>query len=121
MISEFHLRNFFALLILTSLIADLVIGGLVLADSPRRKINRLFATLAFALALCGVSLVAFNLTQGSTSLFWSRLCSSSSIFIPPLFFHLVLGSLGSSLKHIYPNRQYLFERGKQLAYVSSSG
>ncbi len=116
------LRNAFFLLILFSALVNLIVGGLVLTDSPRRKINRLFTLLCFTLTAWGFSFIGLNLaTNSDVSLFWFRLYAACLLIVPPLFYHLVLGSIGNPLKGVGSVIPEFFEKARQLAYVFGIG
>src|SRR5262245_34590803 len=113
----FPSRNISSFVILLFVLANIVLGGLVLLDSPRRKVNRLFFTLSTLFSVWGVSFIGFNLSPSATSaLIWSRLYAVSVLFIPPLFYHLSLGSVGSHVKRLNNPGSRIPERIKQLAY-----
>ena len=117
-----HARNVFALLILFSALVNLILGGLVLADSPRRKINRLFSILCIVLTFCAVAFIGLNYSPTERmSLAWARAFAVALLFIPPLFYHLVLGSIGNPLKGQELFLAPMYDRLKQLAYVFSGG
>ncbi|MBV9079929.1 MAG: hypothetical protein JO102_02280, partial [Elusimicrobia bacterium] len=122
MLTALQQRQVFSLVILFASVANLVLGGLVLVDSPRRKVNRLFAILATFLSAWGINFIGLNLSSSSAAiLVWSRLYAASLLFVPPIFFHLILGSIGNPLKGHESSRPVLYDRLRQLAYVFSSG
>ena len=114
--------NIFTLVILMSILVNIVLGGLVLLDSPRRRINRLFTLLCAILSLWAISFVGYNLSpaQLSTTI-WSRIYTACILFISPVFFHMVLGSIGTPFKGQSLDISKLTDRIKQLAYVFSAG
>jgi len=64
-------RNFLLLVIFISALTNVVLGGLVFADSPRRKVNRLFTLLCFVLTMWGSSFIALNISSASLAVsFW---------------------------------------------------
>jgi hypothetical protein len=116
------LRNIFFLVILFAALVNLVLGGLVLSDSPRRKINRLFVLLSLALSFWGISFLCLNFTYKSpTGIYWGRIYQACLLFVPPLFYHMVLGSIGNPFKGTGLLFPPFYERVKQLAYVFSCG
>lgn len=122
MTSFLQMRNIFALVILFTALVNLVLGGLVIFDSPRRKINRLFCLLCVTLFVWGISFIGYNLSRSMTfSLLWARLYAVSLLFVPPIFYHMILGGVGNPLKGRESDMSGLFERLKQLAYVFSIG
>lgn len=116
------LRNIYLLVILFASLVNLVLGGLVLSDSPQRKINRLFVVLSVALGCWGISFLCMNFTsQKLSGIYWARIYQACVLFVPAIFYQMVLGSIGNPLKgsaDITPPR---FDRIKQLAYVFSAG
>lgn len=117
-----QMRNFFALVILFTALTNIVLGGLVVFDSPRRKINRLFGVLSAVLFIWGISFIGYNLSSTQFfSIFWARLYAASLLFVPPVFYHMILGSLGNPMKGRESDLTSLFDRLKQLAYVFSIG
>lgn len=123
MFSVIFSRNAFSLIIFIAALANLVIGGLVLADSPRRKVNRIYSVLCVMLAVWAVAFIGLNINAHHPffSLFWARLYAGSLLLVPPLFYHLILGSIGNPFKDQSPAIPDFFERVKQLAYVFAVG
>lgn len=122
MTSSFQMRHILALVILFSALVNLGLGGLVLMDSPRRTVNRLFFILCAILFLSGLSFIGLNHSEAPTlALFWARIHIISLLFAPPLFYHLVLGSIGNQLKGQDISTGAFYERLKPLAYVFSAG
>jgi len=122
MLTDLQQRQIISLVILFSSVVSLVLGGLVLGDSPRRKVNRLFSVLCLALSAWGITFVGLNFCSSNNAILtWSRLYAAAVLFVPPLFFHLVIGSVGNPLKGLESTKPFLFDRLKQLAYVFSTG
>lgn len=120
--SEIQLRHILAFVILFTALVSLALGGLVLMDSPRRTVNRLFAALATLFFISGLSFIGLNYTHtAAISLIWFRLYTISLLFVSPLFYHLVLGSIGNEYKNQESLSSGFYERVKQLAYVFSGG
>jgi len=120
--SSLSFGTVFPLFIVGAVVGNMVLGLLVLYDSPRRKINRIFSCLCLTLSLWGISFLGLNFSVKPLALeIWSRFYAASLLFIPPLFYHLVLGSIGHPSKgHRIPFSE-IFDRIKQLAYVFSAG
>jgi len=115
-------RNIFVLAILFSAITDVILGGLVLSESPRRKINRVFGLLSLSLAIWGISFVGYNSSNRSDLVIvWTKLYTLAVLFVPPLFYHLILGSVGNLTKGYGPTLSNFYSRIKVLAYVFSAG
>ncbi len=116
------LRNISLLIILFASLVNLFLGGLVLSDSPQRKINRLFVVLSTALGFWGIAFLCMNFTSQTVSgLYWSRVYQACILFVPALFYHIVIGSIGNPFKGTIDIVEPAFERVKQLAYVFSAG
>ncbi|MCB4756688.1 MAG: hypothetical protein LHV69_06605 [Elusimicrobia bacterium] len=121
MVPHNSLHNAFYLLILFSSVLNLVLGGMVLADN-RRKINRLFFILCFDLCLWGISFIGLNFSSDPpVALMWCRLYIGSLLFVPPLFYHFVLGGISHPAKGHETVVSGFFDRAKQLGYVFSGG
>src|SRR6185295_12336470 len=70
----------------------------------------------------GFAFIGLNFSrQPNITLMWSRLYAVCLLFAPPLFYHLVLGSIGNPLKGHESLLTSFHERLKQLAYVFSGG
>src|SRR5687768_7479500 len=96
---EFSLKNAVSLVVLFCALTNLVLGGLVLYDSPRRKVNRLFTLLCVTLFGWGMSFIGLNYCHSvAYSHAWVRLYAACMLFVPPIFYHLILGSIGNPLK-----------------------
>lgn len=122
MYSNVSIRNLFFLIILVSSLANLVMGIMVLAASSQRKVNRLFGFLCLSLMTWGVSFICLNFSDSDFySTLWTRLYTACLLFVPPLFYHLVLGSIGNLEKGSSHLISGFFGRVKQLAYVFSAG
>jgi hypothetical protein len=122
MTSAVEIRHILAFVILFTALVSLALGGLVLMDSPRRTVNRLFTALASIFFISGLSFIGLNYTRSpEISLIWSRLYTISLLFVSPLFYHLVLGSIGNEFKNQETLTSGFYERVKQLAYVFSGG
>jgi len=121
-LTDLQERNVYSLVILFSSITNIVLGGLVVVDSPRRKVNRLFGILALIFSAWGITFIGLNLSSSDNAiLVWSRVYAACLLFIPPVFYHLMLGSIGNPLKGQDIAKPVVFERLKQLSYVFSSG
>ncbi len=105
-------------IVIFSALVNSVLGGLVFLDSPRRKVNRLFSLLSILLAIWNITLV-FVVLSSSPSLVavWKWVYSSAFCFVSPLYFHLVLGSIGDTSKGRGSGIPPIFNRVKQLAYL----
>lgn len=110
-------------LIFASLVMNLALGGLVFADSPRRTINRIFGLLCLMLTGWGAGFLGLLYVQSPRiALAWSRLYLCSLMMIPPLFYHLILGSMGKeTIKNVTRDYADTFERVKRIAYVFGVG
>src|SRR5438105_2020572 len=109
-------------IVLLTALADLILGSLVLIDSPRRKINRLYALLSTVISAGGIAFLGVHFSHDSQTFeVWSYIYAASLLFAPPLYYHMVLGSIGYPLQD-YNSRLSIFcERVKQLSYVFSAG
>lgn len=117
-----QIRHILAFVILFGVLVNLALGGLVLMDSPRRTVNRLFAVLTSLFFIAGLAFIGLNYSITPTvTLLWSRLYTISLLFVSPLYYHLVLGSIGTTHKSEDTALTGFFDRIKQLAYVFSGG
>src|SRR5689334_8589970 len=122
MTSSLEIRHILAFVILFTALVDLALGGLVLMDSPRRTVNRLFFILCSVFFVAGLSFIGLNYSHSAyVSLIWSRFYAISLLFVSPLYYHLVLGSIGNEVKSEDTLLSGFYERVKQLAYVFSGG
>ncbi len=122
MTSSLEIRHILAFVILFTALVSLALGGLVLMDSPRRTINRLFSVLCSMFFIAGLAFIGLNYSKSpQVSLIWSRLYTISLLFVSPLYYHLVLGSIGNQYKNQDSLMSGFYERVKQLAYVFSGG
>lgn len=112
--------NLPTLTILASVLVDLIVAGLVLLDSPQRTVNRLFLVVCGLFALFGISFIGFNF-KTNIPVFWASLYLTSIFLLPPVFYHLTIGSIGKLIKDYEPLRWDFYERIKHLAYVFSLG
>ncbi len=120
--SSLQFSHVVAFVVLTIALAQLALGGLVFMDSARRTVNRLFFIFACLFFLAGVSYIGLNYSNNvPVTNAWWFVHTISLLFVPPVFYHLVLGSLGNASKNDDVFVSYFFERVKQLAYVFSSG
>ncbi|MCG3205448.1 MAG: hypothetical protein KCHDKBKB_02169 [Elusimicrobia bacterium] len=122
MMSVLEIRHILTFVILFTALVNLALGGLVFMDSPRRTVNRLFAVLTTILFFTGLSFIGLNYANTPfVSLIWSRVYIVGLLFVSPLYYHLVLGSIGAQHKAQNNLLSGFFERVKQLAYVFSGG
>src|SRR5262245_26693683 len=99
MTSSLQIRHILAFVILFTALVNLALGGLVLMDSPRRTVNRFFSVLCALFFVAGLSFIGLNYSKtANVSLIWSRLYTISLLFVAPLYYHLVLGSIGNQNK-----------------------
>jgi class 3 adenylate cyclase len=110
-------------LIVASLVVNLTLGGLIFLDSPRRTINRVFGLLCLMLTFWGIGFLGLLLVNNlHAAEAWARLYTCSLMMIPPLFYHLILGSMGKeTIKSIANGFSSVFERIKRIAYVFGLG
>lgn len=115
-------KKILLVVIVLSGLVNSVLGGLVLLDSPRRKVNRLFASLSLVLAVWHGSFLFLQLaTSSQMASLWIWVYSLSFLLISPLYYHLVLGNIGDSYKGRGSGIPSIFDRVKQLAYFSWLG
>src|SRR3990167_351864 len=75
-------------ILLTSLIANLILGGLVISRDPKSATNRLFFFLVIAMSIWGtMSYLSF---RDSDTLLYARLVLMFAVLFATLFFYFVL-------------------------------
>ncbi len=120
--SSLENKHILAFVVLSIALAHLALGGLVFMDSTRRTVNRLFFIFASLFFLAGLSFIGLNYSNHvSVTGVWWFVHTVALLFVPPVFYHLVLGSVSNTANHDDVSVPYFFERVKQLAYVFSSG
>jgi len=123
MVIDQTFTDLYGWLIVASLVINLTLGGLIFLDSPRRMINRVFGLLCLMLTFWGAGFLGLLLVHSpSAADAWARLYTCSLMMIPPLFYHLILGSMGKeAVKNIAHGFSDTFERIKRIAYVFGLG
>ena len=110
-------------LIVASLVTNLTLGGLVFADSPRRTINRVFGLLCLILTFWGAGFLGLLIVRTpELADAWARVYTASLMMIPPLFYHLVLGSMSQeTIRTISRSFYGTLQTTKRVAYVLGLG
>ena len=82
---------FFAILGFINAIAGVLFGSIVYFKNRNRKVNRIFFLLSCSILIWGAGYGMWQLsTSQGGALFWSKILSLGSIFIPILILHWVL-------------------------------
>ncbi|MEK7664495.1 MAG: ATP-binding protein [Patescibacteria group bacterium] len=83
-------------------LAGLIFALFVIFYNPRDKINRLYFLLGLANTLWGFGYWQWQLAiDASSALFWVRILSIGSLFIPVFYFHWIVSLLEISKKNKY--------------------
>lgn len=109
--------NLFAISALVNGIVSVTFGVLVISKNWRDRLNQVFFLMTVALAVWAFSYWQWQLSSGyDTALFWVRLLSIGSLYIPILFYHWVIILIGAEA---FINRIVLWiSYGMSLAIVS---
>ena len=72
----------------------LVLGLLVLAANPKRKLNRIYGVFSFFVVIWSISygfwLLAMSNKNQEAALFWARMLDLGALFIPVTMYHWIL-------------------------------
>lgn len=91
--------NIFALFGFINGISGVIFGLLVYSKNPKNLVNRIFGLMSLSLAVWAFSYGFWFLSQEKEiALFWTRLLSLGSTFIPITFFHWILALLNLKKK-----------------------
>jgi len=83
--------NLYALLPLTAFIANVIIGCYIIYKNPKDRLNRLYALVAFSVAIWGLGdFLVFTAVTPAAALYWEKLSTLGSVSVPVLLLHFFL-------------------------------
>jgi len=94
------MNNLFAFSAFINAISAVIFGGFVFLKNPKRLANTLFGLMSLSLAIWSFSYGLWQLSQEKEiALFWVRILSIGSLFIPITFFHWITVMYNLNKRH----------------------